>query len=202
MSIQKYEFQPSIYLLSNETSDENMSENIRFKLIQRIGETYNEDQAQTATTISKKFDSNDKQYIYGMLPVELIPAAYIPFRYDDIEANFYRLSKNDKIKDQSYKTTFEKASSEDGLKTIKTNLKEELKVFLKHKLSGSGNTFYTVEIESIMLYEILLFWLILLIIIMKILYTYYSSVYSYIIFSLFAIVLLIAIFWKMFYTLQ
>jgi hypothetical protein len=162
MSIQKYEFQPSIFLLSNETSNENMNENIRFKLIQRIGETYNEN-------ISKKFDSNDKQYIYGMLPVELIPAAYLPFRYDDIEANFYRLSKNDKIKDQSYKTTFEKASSEEDLEAIKTNLKEELKVFLKHKLSGSGNTFYTVEIESIMLYEILLFWLILLIIIMKIL---------------------------------
>jgi hypothetical protein len=182
-----YEFSPKIYLLSNELTDDKANENIRFEVMK----------------VNAKRDDNDsREYIYGMLPVELIPAAYIPFRYDDIGANFYRLSKNDKIKIQYYNDVFKDGVTEATLVETKKHLKDELKIFLKNKLNNKLSTFYTVEIEDFMLYGIFMFWIIILLIIMKVFYTYFSTMYSYILFMLFIIVLLFAIFWKMFYTLR
>ncbi len=192
-----YEFQPQICLLSDASSP--MSN--RFKIMQKNAEIYKNDQDKDTQIYDKKYA---KQYIYGMLPVELIPAAYIPFRYDDIESNFYRLSKNNKIQAKYYKEIFENVSDDtlDEKNGDKDKIKNELRKYLKDNLNNPRSSFYTVEIESIMLYEILAFWLILLLILMKIFYTYYSSIYSYVMFLFFIIILLFAILWKMFYTLQ
>jgi hypothetical protein len=182
-----YEFSPKIYLLSNELTDDKANENIRFEVMKLNGKTA---------------VKNNREYTYGMLPVELIPAAYIPFRYDDIDANFYRLSKNDKIKLNHYNDVFEGDVTEATLAETKKAMKDKLKIFLKNKLNNKLSTFYTVEIEDFMLYGIFMFWIIILLIIMKVFYTYFSTMYSYILFMLFIIVLLFAIFWKMFYTLR
>jgi hypothetical protein len=167
--------------------------------MQKNAKIFQEDQMKEKDKI---FNNNDKEYLYGMLPIELIPAAYFPFRYDKIDENFYRLSKNDKIQLKHYNDVFEGDITEENFEGKKKDLKQELRHYLKDKLNNDRSAFYTVEIESIMLYEILAFWLILLVILMKIFYTYYSSVYSYILFLFFVIILLFAIFWKMFYTLR
>jgi hypothetical protein len=193
MATPKYEFQPKICLLS----DTSLSVSNRYTIMQKKATHFNTDQAS-----NKLFNKNDKQYIYGMLPVELMPAAYIPFRYDKIDENFYRLSKNNKIQLKHYNDVFEGGITETNFKDKQKELINELRDYLKKELNNPRSTFYTVEIESIMLYEILAFWLILLLILMKIFYTYYSSVYSYILFLFFVIILLFAIFWKMFYTLR
>jgi hypothetical protein len=189
-----YEFQPNIYLLSDTSSS-----NVVYTIMQKNAKIFQEDQMKEKDKI---FNNNDKEYLYGMLPIELIPAAYFPFRYDKIDENFYRLSKNDKIQLKHYNDVFEGDITEENFEGKKKDLKQELRHYLKDKLNNDRSAFYTVEIESIMLYEILAFWLILLVILMKIFYTYYSSVYSYILFLFFVIILLFAIFWKMFYTLR
>jgi hypothetical protein len=128
-------------------------------------------------------------YIYGILPADLIPAAYLQFRYDNLEENFNRLTDNNTLPDSYYSSVFEKYED-----------KEKIKEEFKKKLEGL-NDFKNVDLTVFTGFTCIL-WFCILLFLMKMIYHYYKNIYTYIIVILIIMLLAFAIIWKIMYTLQ
>jgi len=159
---------------------------------------------------SKYFD------IFGILPLELLPASYIPFNYKNYEMNLDRLSKGALFTEEDYKRVFidldysklnkekdnEKEKDVVGKQFITdTDLKNYLEYCLKERLNNPKAIFNAYNIKNMANIAIIL-WIIVIVNGFTVLFYYYRDIYSYILLFITILLVLIAIIWKMIYILN
>ena len=155
---------------------------------------------------------NNSRYfdMFGILPLELLPASYIPFNYKNYEMNLDRLSKGDLFTDDDYKKIFidfdnselHDDKDEVGKKFItEKDLKNYLEYCLKERLNNPKSIFNAYNVNNMTIIAIIL-WIIIIINAFSVLFYYYRDIYSYILLFITILLILIAIIWKMFYILN
>jgi len=156
----------------------------------------------------KKIDyENNGNYfdIFGIIPLELLPASYIPFNYKNYEINLDRLSKGDLFSDDDYKRIFfdynQLPNPSNTIYISDKDLKKYLEFCLKEKLNNPKSIFNSYNVNTISVLVCIL-WFIIIIQIFNILYYYYRDIYSYILLFITILTILIAIIWKMIYILN
>lgn len=161
---------------------------------------------------SKPIDqSNNGRYFntFGILPLELIPASYIPFNYKRFDMNLDRLSKGEAFTEDDYKMIFadynptlKKIDKTDKTKYIdEDDLKKYLTYCLEKRLSNPNaifNAYSTQRMTTI----VCMLWFFIIIMLLFMLYSKYRDIYSYILVGITIIVVLIAIISKMIYILN
>lgn len=154
--------------------------------------------------INKEY--NEKYFnIFGFIPLELIPASYIPFNYKNYDINLDRLKKGDIFFEEDYKRVFLDYNKHPDPGNEKYVSEEELKKYLvfclKDKLNNPKSIFnaYSVTTMTIIL---LILWFLIIIMLLYILFYYYREIYSYILLFITIILVLFAIIWKMIYILN
>lgn len=191
----KLEFQPMIYMLDNDLPREDDID-VRYRLMEYSSKNIKDD--------------NDSMYLYGMLPVDMIPAAYLPFRYDNPEINFSKLTYNDTLPDSYYKSAFRQAVINDtkyktgdqfDITKFKKYLKDYFEYYLNYRLQNHRSVPNSFNSDGLIIITCI-FWMIVLIFLMKTLYYHFSDVYTYLVFGMIILLLIFAVLWKMFYTLQ
>uniref|UniRef100_A0A6C0LE49 Uncharacterized protein n=1 Tax=viral metagenome TaxID=1070528 RepID=A0A6C0LE49_9ZZZZ len=167
-------------------------------------------QAYTVRTSKPISSSDNGRYfnIFGILPLELMPASYIPFNYKKFDMNLDRLTKGESFTDDDYKKIF--VDYDPTLKKIKGNetkyidgddLKKYLTYCLDKKLSNPKaifNAYNTYRMTT----SVCVFWFFIIILMLFVMYYYYRDVYSYILVGITILVVLIAIISKMIYILN
>jgi hypothetical protein len=152
------------------------------------------------------YDNNGKYLdTFGIIPLELLPASYIPFNYKNYEMNLDRLSKGDLFSDDDYKRIFfDYSKHPDPLNTnyiSEKELKEYLEYCLKEKLNNPKSIFNAYSVNTITVL-VCIIWFIIIIQFFNILFYYYREIYSYILLFITMLTILIAIIWKMIYILN
>ena len=152
------------------------------------------------------YDNNGKYLdTFGIIPLELLPASYIPFNYKNYEMNLDRLSKGDLFSEDDYKRIFfDYNKHPDPLNTnyiSEIELKEYLEYCLKEKLNNPKSIFNAYSVNTITILVCIL-WFIIIIQVFNILFYYYRDIYSYILLFITMLTILIAIIWKMIYILN
>ena len=165
-------------------------------------------QAYTVRTSKPISSSDNGRYfnIFGILPLELMPASYIPFNYKKFDMNLDRLTKGDSFTDDDYKKIF--VDYNPTLKKIDEtkyidgdDLKNYLTYCLDKKLSNPKaifNAYNTYRMTT----SVCVLWFFIIILMLFVLYYYYRDVYSYILVGITILVVLIAIISKMIYILN
>ena len=143
---------------------------------------------------------------FGIIPLELIPAAYIPFNYKNYEMNLDRLTKGDIFYEDDYKKIFidyHKYPDPGNTKYFneKVGLKGYLESCLKDKLNSPKAIYIAFSVIP-MTVIVFLIWLTVIVMMLYILFYYYRNVYSYILVFIIVLLVLIAIVWKMIYILN
>lgn len=171
------------YLLS--VDKEEHEEDFRFKLIDY--------------SLNKNYTINDLKYIYlfGLLPCDLLPGAYIPLNYKNHDYNFSRLTKDDKFTENDYSLIYY------GHNTFPESTKKEIKQNLKKILTriDSDKTLYYYD-YSLFTMSLFLLWSFVILNLMYVIYYYNSEIFNYVLAGLIILSLIIAIIWKMIYTIQ
>lgn len=167
-------------------------------------------QAYTVRTTKPISTTDNGRYfnIFGILPLELMPASYIPFNYKKFDMNLDRLTKGESFTHDDYKKIF--VDYDPTLKKTQGNetkyidgddLKKYLKYCLEKKLSNPKaifNAYNTYRMTT----SVCVFWFFIIILMLFVLYSYYRDAYSYILLGIIIIVVLIAIISKMIYILN
>jgi hypothetical protein len=151
-------------------------------------------------------DINDKYFnIFGIIPLELIPASYIPFNYKNYDMNLDRLKKGEIFFEDDYKRVFidyNKHPDPGNKKYIsEKDLKEYLEFCLKDKLNNPKSIFNAYSIFTMTIIVCIL-WFFIVIMMLYVLFYYYRDIYTYILLFTTIILVLIAIIWKMIYILN
>jgi hypothetical protein len=151
-------------------------------------------------------ENNEKYFnIFGIIPLELIPASYIPFNYKNYDLNLDRLKKGDIFFEEDYKKVFldynKYPNPLDKKYISEKDLKEYLVFCLKEKLNNPKSIFNAYSITT-MTIILLILWFFIIIMFMYILFYYYRDIYSYILLFTTIILVLFAIIWKMIYILN
>jgi hypothetical protein len=150
---------------------------------------------------------NNGKYLntFGIIPLELLPASYVPFNYKNYEMNLDRLSKGDLFSEDDYKQIFldyNKHPDPSNKNLIsEKELKEYLEYCLKEKLNNPKSIFNAYSVNTITVL-VCIFWFIIIIQLFNILFYYYRDIYSYILLFITMLTILIAIIWKMIYILN
>ena len=173
--------QPYLYRLKS-TDKNNEDEEYRYRILSNL--------------LFTPYYEKDPSYLYifGILPCELIPSAYIPLNYKNNSKNLYRLSKNDKFTIDKYKEIFEDDFNINDKKNIKDNLKKMLIEFESHGIYNFNYLPLTINI--------IILWTIIIFMIMYISIYYYAQFFNYVLTIIVSILLVFSIIWKMIYTLQ
>jgi hypothetical protein len=144
---------------------------------------------------------NEKYFnTFGIIPLELIPASYIPFNYKNYDMNMDRLTKGEIFYEDDYKRMFiDYHKQPDPNNTTHFNekgLKEYLEICLKGRLASPKAIFNAFSI-NMMTQFICVAWTFIIVMMLYILFYYYRDIYSYILLGVTIILVLIAIIIKM-----
>lgn len=180
------------YLLS--VDKEEREEDLRFKLIDY--------------SLNKNYTIDDLKYIYlfGLLPCDLLPGAYIPLNYKNHDYNFSRLTKDDKFTENDYSLIYygyssssddpsKKPFTRESIKQIKRNLKNILTKI------DSDKTLYYYD-YSLFTISLFILWSFVILNLMYVIFYYNSEIFNYALAGIMILSLIIAIIWKMIYTIQ
>lgn len=180
------------YLLS--VDKEKHEEDFRFKLIDY--------------SLNKNYTIDDLKYIYlfGLLPCDLLPGAYIPLNYKNHNYNFSRLTKDDTFTHDKYSRIYDGYSSslddtsmkpftQESIKQIKQNLKNILTKI------DSDKTLYYYD-YSLFTISLFILWSFVILNLMYVIFYYNSEIFNYALAGIMILSLIIAIIWKMIYTIQ
>lgn len=171
------------YLLS--VDKEEREEDLRFKLIDY--------------SLNKNYTIDDLKYIYlfGLLPCDLLPGAYIPLNYKNHDYNFSRLTKDDKFTENDYSLIYY------GHNTFPESTKKEIKRTLKNILTkiDSDKTLYYYD-YSLFTISLFILWSFVILNLMYVIFYYNSEIFNYALAGIMILSLIIAIIWKMIYTIQ
>ena len=178
------------YLLS--VNNEIHEEDLRFKLIDY--------------SLNKNYTNDDLKYIYlfGMLPCDLLPGAYIPLNYKNHDYNFSRLTKDDKFPIDKYSKIYRGYDdTQEKHKTFTEDTKKEIKQYLKKILTkiDSEKTLYYYD-YSLFTISLFILWSFVILNLMYVIFYYNSEIFNYVLAGLIILSLIIAIIWKMIYTIQ
>jgi hypothetical protein len=191
-----------MYILEYKDIDKN-SENVdRFKILyNKFFQPYN-----IKPGIKIGSETNGKYYdIFGIIPLELVPASYIPFNYKNYEMNLDRLSNGDIFSEDDYKQIFFDYNKNPDPKNkdyiSQDDLKNYLEYCLKKKLNNPKSIFNAYNTNTITILVCIL-WFFIIVQAFNILFYYYRDIYSYILLFITILVILIAIIWKMIYILN
>lgn len=175
------------YLLS--VNNEIHEEDLRFKLIDY--------------SLNKNYTNDDLKYIYlfGMLPCDLLPGAYIPLNYKNHDYNFSRLTKDDTFNEDKYKKIYVGYEKEEV--EFNEDTKKEIKQYLKKILTkiDSEKTLYYYD-YSLFTISLFILWSFVILNLMYVIFYYNSEIFNYVLAGLIILSLIIAIIWKMIYTIQ
>jgi hypothetical protein len=142
---------------------------------------------------------------FGIIPLELIPASYIPFNYKNYEMNLDRLSKGEIFFEDDYKKIFVDYNKQpDPNKTNYINeksLKEYLGICLRDRL-GNPKSIYNAFSIYILTVFVCILWIFIIVMMLYIVFYYYRDIYSYILLGITILLVLIAIIWKMYHILN
>ena len=150
---------------------------------------------------------NNEKYFntFGIIPLELMPASYIPFNYKNYDINLDRLKKGDIFFEDDYKKVFldyyQKPDSPNEKYITETDLKNYLIFCLKEKLNNPKSIFNAYSVTT-MIIILLILWFFVIIMLLYILFYYYRDIYTYILLFTTIILVLFAIIWKMIYILN
>lgn len=172
------------YLLS--VDKEEREEDLRFKLIDY--------------SLNKNYTIDDLKYIYlfGLLPCDLLPGAYIPLNYKNHDYNFSRLTKDDKFIEDDYSKIYYGYNTNtftENTKGIKRNLKNILTKI------DSDKTLYYYD-YSLFTISLFILWSFVILNLMYVIFYYNSEIFNYALAGIMILSLIIAIIWKMIYTIQ
>ena len=151
-------------------------------------------------------DFNEKYFdIFGIIPLDLIPASYIPFNYKNYDMNLDRLKKGEIFFEDDYKRVFidynKHPNPGDKIYISEKDLKEYLEFCLKDKLNNPKSIFNAYSIFTMTIIVCIL-WFFIIIMMLYVLFYYYRDIYSYILLFTVIFLVLIAIIWKMIYILN
>lgn len=176
------EFQvPYLYMLKS--LEYNLDDIYRYRLITQ--------------SLLKEYDEKDPEYLYffGLLPCDLIPAAYIPFNYKNFTHNFNRISKNDLFRLEHYKKAYGDSFELPQKDEIKKKFNEILKGF------DNPRTLYNFDFLYFTI-NLIILWVFVIVLFIYVCCYYYSNVFNYIMAGIIFILLAFSIVWKMIYTIQ
>lgn len=143
--------------------------------------------------------------IFGIIPIELVPASYIPFNYKNYEMNLDRLSKGDVFTEDDYKRVLldYKKLPDPSNKSYITDkdLKGYLEYCLKDQLNNPKAIFNAYSINN-MASLVIVLWALIIGMLINILFYYYRDTYSYILLFVTILLILVAVIWKMIYILN
>ena len=143
--------------------------------------------------------------IFGIIPIELVPASYIPFNYKNYEMNLDRLSKGDVFTENDYKRVLldYKKLPDPSNKSYITDkdLKGYLEYCLKDQLNNPKAIFNAYSINN-MASLVIVLWALIIGMLINILFYYYRDIYSYILLFVTILLILVAVIWKMIYILN
>jgi len=143
--------------------------------------------------------------IFGIIPLELIPASYIPFNYKNYDMNLDRLKKGEIFLEDDYKRIFidynKYPDPKDTTHISETHLKEYLQKCLKDKLNNPKSIFNAFTINTMTIIVCIL-WFLIAVMLLYVVFYYYRDIYSYILLFTTIILVVIAIIWKMIYILN
>ena len=143
--------------------------------------------------------------IFGIIPIELVPASYIPFNYKNYEMNLDRLSKGDVFTEDDYKRVLldYKKLPDPSNKSYITDkdLKGYLEYCLKDQLNNPKAIFNAYSINN-MASLVIVLWALIIGMLINILFYYYRDTYSYILLFVTILLILAAVIWKMIYILN
>ena len=143
--------------------------------------------------------------IFGIIPIELVPASYIPFNYKNYEMNLDRLSKGDVFTENDYQRVlldYKKLPDPNNKSYITDkDLKGYLEYCLKDQLNNPKAIFNAYSINN-MASLVIVLWVLIIGMLFNILFYYYRDIYSYILLFVTILLILIAVIWKMIYILN
>ena len=143
--------------------------------------------------------------IFGIIPIELVPASYIPFNYKNYEMNLDRLSKGDVFTEDDYQRVlldYKKLPDPSNRSYITDkDLKGYLEYCLKDKLNNPKSIFNAYSINN-MASLVIVLWALIIGMLINILFYYYRDTYSYILLFVTILLILVAVIWKMIYILN
>jgi len=150
--------------------------------------------------LNNNYDLMKKQQIYqfGILPIDTMPSSYIPLNYKNYSRNLNRIARNDIFTHEDYTKIFEdfdKSSINSFKNKIQTTLENILKDFNRE---DSLYNKFKLNVFSI---HLIIIWSIVIITLMSILFYYYPQI-NYILAFIVISYLIVAIIWKMIYTIQ
>jgi hypothetical protein len=137
---------------------------------------------------------------FGIIPLELIPASYIPFNYKNYDMNMDRLTKGEIFYEDDYKRMFidyhKQPDPNNKTHFNEKGLKEYLEICLKGRLANPKSIYNAFSI-TMMTQFICVVWTFIIVMMLYILFYYYREIYSYILLGVTIILVLIAIIIKM-----
>lgn len=143
--------------------------------------------------------------IFGIIPIELVPASYIPFNYKNYEMNLDRLSKGDVFTEDDYQRVlldYKKLPDPSNRSYITDkDLKGYLEYCLKERLNNPKAIFNAYSINN-MASLVIVLWALIIGMLINILFYYYRDTYSYILLFVTILLILVAVIWKMIYILN
>ena len=161
--------------------------------------SYIDDEISYIAYISKNKIDEEKRdlqkiYIFGILPIEMMPSSYIPLNYKNHSRNLNRITKDDSFTDVDYNKV---------ILSYNTKTEEDIggqlkKILIYFNSDDSLHKMFNLNIFGI---YIIFIWSFVIIMFMCILYYYYSEI-NYIFAFIVILYLFIAIIWKMIYTIQ
>jgi len=161
--------------------------------------SYIDDEISYIAYISKNKIDEEKRdlqkiYIFGILPIEMMPSSYIPLNYKNHSRNLNRITKDDSFTDVDYNKVILSYNTK-----TEEDIGEQLKkILIYFNSDDSLHKMFNLNIFGI---YIIFIWSFVIIMFMCILYYYYSEI-NYIFAFIVILYLFIAIIWKMIYTIQ
>ena len=152
----------------------------------------------TLKSINNDLIKNQQIYHFGILPIESMPSSYIPLNYKNYSRNLNRIARNDIFTHDDYCKVF-KDFKKSNSNYFKSKIQKILESLLKS--FNSDNSLYNNFKLNVFSIHLIIIWSIVIITFMCILFYYYSQI-NYILAIIVIVYLIVAIIWKMIYTVQ
>lgn len=195
------------YILEHTNNIKKEEDNDRMKVLySKFFQPYKVNKKQKITATNNQYYFNT----FGILPLELLPASYIPFNYKNFDMNLDRLTRGEIFYEDDYKKIFvdyDSVKKETTKDTIPNNyindddLKKYLIYCLKDRLSDPKAVFNRYDIRR-MAGNVCFLWFFIIIMMLFVVYYYYRDIYSYILLGITILLVFVAIIWKMIYILN
>jgi len=164
-----------------------------YKILEKL-----EDNLISLKNINNDLIKNQQIYHFGILPIESMPSSYIPLNYKNYSRNLNRIARNDIFTNEDYNKIFDNFDKS-NINTFKSKIQKILEnLLISFNSEHSVYNKFKLNVFSI---HLIIIWSIVIVTFMSIFFYYYSQI-NYILAIIVIAYLIIAIIWKMIYTVQ